>query len=191
MTQHACRVKAQPPSPPPYAHAGGQTEEEATLNLNEINRLAGQQGRAPWSLSFSFGRALQVEVMERTRPPHPPTPPPPPTHTHTPHSPPKSTLPAHTRSQFRLKMLAAHLWLLAATWKGPTPHCSVGTFAPYPANTTLPPLLCRPACCSCGKTMATLSAAGKWLLRWPMPMGRPRWGRMRARTPPLHLPRAH
>lgn len=30
------------------------------MNLNAINRLAQQQGRAPWSLSFSFGRSLQV-----------------------------------------------------------------------------------------------------------------------------------
>ena len=37
-----------------------QTEEEATTNLNSINQLAQQQGRAPWSLSFSFGRSLQV-----------------------------------------------------------------------------------------------------------------------------------
>ena len=37
-----------------------QTEEEATTNLNRINQLAQQQGRAPWSLSFSFGRSLQV-----------------------------------------------------------------------------------------------------------------------------------
>lgn len=42
-----------------------QTEEEATLNLDAINRLAQQQGRAPWALSFSFGRSLQV-------PPRPP-----------------------------------------------------------------------------------------------------------------------
>lgn len=41
--------------------SGGQTEEEATVNLNTINRLAAAQGRpAPWALSFSYGRALQV-----------------------------------------------------------------------------------------------------------------------------------
>ena len=33
--------------------SGGQSEEEATLNLNAVNKLQ------PWSLSFSFGRALQ------------------------------------------------------------------------------------------------------------------------------------
>lgn len=30
------------------------------MNLNAINRLAQAEGRAPWSLSFSFGRSLQV-----------------------------------------------------------------------------------------------------------------------------------
>ncbi|KAI7844816.1 hypothetical protein COHA_001695 [Chlorella ohadii] len=44
--------------------SGGQTEEEATVNLNAINRLAQQQGRAPWSLSFSFGRSLQASVLK-------------------------------------------------------------------------------------------------------------------------------
>lgn len=37
-----------------------QTEEEATVNLNRINQVAQQQGAASWSLSFSFGRSLQV-----------------------------------------------------------------------------------------------------------------------------------
>jgi fructose-bisphosphate aldolase, class I len=40
--------------------SGGQTEEEATVNLNILNRIAAEQGRAPWNLSFSYGRALQV-----------------------------------------------------------------------------------------------------------------------------------
>lgn len=35
--------------------SGGQSAEEATTNLNAINR----QPRRPWQLSFSFGRALQ------------------------------------------------------------------------------------------------------------------------------------
>lgn len=43
--------------PPP-----AQTEEEATVNLNRINQLAREQGRAPWSLSFSFGRSLQART---------------------------------------------------------------------------------------------------------------------------------
>jgi len=44
--------------------SGGQSEEEATLNLNAINVAARQMGRAPWSLSFSYGRALQHSVLK-------------------------------------------------------------------------------------------------------------------------------
>lgn len=44
--------------------SGGQSEEEATLNLNAINVMAQQQGKAPWSLSFSYGRALQASVLK-------------------------------------------------------------------------------------------------------------------------------
>lgn len=40
--------------------SGGLSEEEATINLNSINKHALQQGSRPWALSFSFGRALQV-----------------------------------------------------------------------------------------------------------------------------------
>ena len=36
--------------------SGGQSEEEASLNLNEMNRL---EMKRPWTLSFSYGRALQ------------------------------------------------------------------------------------------------------------------------------------
>eukprot|EP01026_Neomeris_dumetosa_P034765 TRINITY_DN27864_c0_g1_i10.p1 TRINITY_DN27864_c0_g1~~TRINITY_DN27864_c0_g1_i10.p1 ORF type:complete len:349 (-),score=29.70 TRINITY_DN27864_c0_g1_i10:72-1118(-) len=43
--------------------SGGQTEEEATINLNTINQLAEEDGKCPWSLSFSFGRALQASVL--------------------------------------------------------------------------------------------------------------------------------
>ena len=38
--------------------SGGQSDDEATTNLDAINRLAHRQG-APWQLSFSFGRGLQ------------------------------------------------------------------------------------------------------------------------------------
>jgi fructose-bisphosphate aldolase class 1 len=41
--------------------AGGQSEEEATINLNLINRMA-RDDRTPWHLSFSFGRSLQVRI---------------------------------------------------------------------------------------------------------------------------------
>jgi fructose-bisphosphate aldolase class I len=48
--------------------SGGQSDEEATANLDALNRRAPQ----PWELSFSFGRALQAPVLrawagERTR----------------------------------------------------------------------------------------------------------------------------
>jgi fructose-bisphosphate aldolase class I len=41
--------------------SGGQSEGDATLNLNAINR---HPGRKPWALTFSFGRALQASVLE-------------------------------------------------------------------------------------------------------------------------------
>jgi fructose-bisphosphate aldolase class I len=39
--------------------SGGQSDVEATQNLNAMNQLGG----APWELSFSFGRALQAPVL--------------------------------------------------------------------------------------------------------------------------------
>jgi len=42
--------------------SGGQTEEEATVNLDAINKIAG--GRLPWKLSFSYGRALQASTIK-------------------------------------------------------------------------------------------------------------------------------
>lgn len=41
--------------------SGGQTEEEATMNLNSINA---PEHKRPWNLSFSFGRALQASVLK-------------------------------------------------------------------------------------------------------------------------------
>jgi fructose-bisphosphate aldolase class I len=40
--------------------SGGQTPEEATINLNAMNSL----GQQPWSLSFSYGRALQEPAQK-------------------------------------------------------------------------------------------------------------------------------
>ncbi|CAH1802420.1 unnamed protein product [Owenia fusiformis] len=40
--------------------SGGQSEEDASVNLNEINKTP---GRKPWALTFSFGRALQASVL--------------------------------------------------------------------------------------------------------------------------------
>jgi fructose-bisphosphate aldolase, class I len=39
--------------------SGGQSEVQATENLNAINRLGG-----PWALSFSYGRALQQSALQ-------------------------------------------------------------------------------------------------------------------------------
>ena len=39
--------------------SGGQTEVQATENLNAINQIGG-----PWPLSFSYGRALQASALE-------------------------------------------------------------------------------------------------------------------------------
>ncbi|MGZ3552131.1 MAG: class I fructose-bisphosphate aldolase [Vulcanimicrobiaceae bacterium] len=44
--------------------SGGQSDELATEQLNECNRLA---TKAPWPLTFSFGRALQQAAISRWR----------------------------------------------------------------------------------------------------------------------------
>lgn len=41
--------------------SGGQSEEEASVNLNAINQYP---GRKPWALTFSYGRALQASVLK-------------------------------------------------------------------------------------------------------------------------------
>jgi fructose-bisphosphate aldolase, class I len=40
--------------------SGGQTDEDATAHLNEMNAL----GPHPWELSFSYGRALQAPALK-------------------------------------------------------------------------------------------------------------------------------
>ncbi|MCX7564598.1 fructose-bisphosphate aldolase, partial [Xanthomonadaceae bacterium XH05] len=40
--------------------SGGQSEEEASLNLNAMNQLPLHR---PWKLSFSYGRALQASAL--------------------------------------------------------------------------------------------------------------------------------
>jgi fructose-bisphosphate aldolase class I len=42
--------------------SGGQADDEATAHLNEINVLA-KERNAPWSLTFSYGRALQQAAL--------------------------------------------------------------------------------------------------------------------------------
>ena len=41
--------------------SGGQSEEDASLNLNAINQVPAIR---PWALSFSYGRALQQSVLK-------------------------------------------------------------------------------------------------------------------------------
>ena len=41
--------------------SGGQGDEEATANLDAINKI----GPHPWQLSFSYGRALQHAALKR------------------------------------------------------------------------------------------------------------------------------
>lgn len=51
-----------PPAVPAVVFlSGGQSEEEATLNLNAMNKL---NTKKPWSLSFSFGLALQQSTLK-------------------------------------------------------------------------------------------------------------------------------
>jgi fructose-bisphosphate aldolase class I len=40
--------------------SGGQSDEDATAHLDEMNKLGG----APWALSFSYGRALQAAALK-------------------------------------------------------------------------------------------------------------------------------
>lgn len=41
--------------------SGGQSEEDATKNLDAMNKL---EVLKPWTLSFSFGRALQQSTIK-------------------------------------------------------------------------------------------------------------------------------
>ena len=41
--------------------SGGQSEADATVNLNAINQVSKNN---PWALSFSYGRALQATVLQ-------------------------------------------------------------------------------------------------------------------------------
>ena len=42
--------------------SGGQSEEDASVNLSAMNALTGIQ--KPWALSFSYGRALQASALK-------------------------------------------------------------------------------------------------------------------------------
>ena len=43
--------------------SGGQSDEDATAQLNAINAM----GPHPWELSFSYGRALQAPALKAWR----------------------------------------------------------------------------------------------------------------------------
>ncbi len=61
---HTLRVlqRTIPPAIPGVTFlSGGMSEEEATVALNELNRVPGKR---PWNLSFSYGRALQATVLK-------------------------------------------------------------------------------------------------------------------------------
>lgn len=45
---------------PQQNHLGGHNEENSTVFLNAINRVSLYK---PWTLSFSYGRALQTSVL--------------------------------------------------------------------------------------------------------------------------------
>jgi fructose-bisphosphate aldolase class I len=50
-----------PPAVPGIAFlSGGQSPEEATLHLSLMNKV----GPLPWSLTFSYGRALQDDALK-------------------------------------------------------------------------------------------------------------------------------
>merc|ERR1712087_231651 len=43
--------------------SGGQSEEDASINLNEMNKLQDKVGM-PWKMTFSYGRALQASCLK-------------------------------------------------------------------------------------------------------------------------------
>lgn len=58
-------VTALPSAPPGITFlSGGQSEEEASLNLNAINNCPLPR---PWALTFSYGRALQASALNAWR----------------------------------------------------------------------------------------------------------------------------
>ena len=60
----ACFKRSVPAAVPGIVFlSGGQSDDEATVNLNAINQRAVDVG-APWQLSFSFGRGLQQAPLK-------------------------------------------------------------------------------------------------------------------------------
>jgi fructose-bisphosphate aldolase class I len=60
----ACLKETVPDSVPGIAFlSGGQGDEEATMNLDAINRNIADEG-APWEVTFSYGRALVATALK-------------------------------------------------------------------------------------------------------------------------------
>lgn len=56
-----CMLRGVPAAVPGIVFlSGGQSDVDATRHLNALNKL----GKAPWELSFSFGRALQAPALK-------------------------------------------------------------------------------------------------------------------------------
>lgn len=54
-------LRTVPPAVPGITFlSGGQSEEEASVNLDAINKYPVKK---PWALTFSYGRALQASVL--------------------------------------------------------------------------------------------------------------------------------
>lgn len=54
-------LRTVPPAVPGITFlSGGQSEEEASINLDAINKFPAKK---PWALTFSYGRALQASVL--------------------------------------------------------------------------------------------------------------------------------
>ena len=60
MTLQTLRRTVLPACPGIFFLSGGQSEEEASLNLNAMNA---SKGKKPWHISFSYGRALQYSCL--------------------------------------------------------------------------------------------------------------------------------
>jgi len=59
-----CFLRTVPAAVPGVAFlSGGQGDEEATVNLDAINRYA-ERVNAPWELTFSYGRGLQAAPLQ-------------------------------------------------------------------------------------------------------------------------------
>lgn len=62
VTLRVMREVVPPQVPGVMFLSGGMSEEQATRNLDALNRLAKRE-TVPWSLSFSYGRALQTSAL--------------------------------------------------------------------------------------------------------------------------------